>query len=215
MLIILNFILTNMHPEILTETQTNLLPLVKQFSRNFYLVGGTAIAFHLGHRRSIDFDLFTDKKFENLAIRKKIRKSRHFIDKILKDELDQFTLIIGGVSLTFFRYPFEIEHKVKFESWIFLPNLLTLAAMKAYALGRRPKWKDYVDLYFILKQYEIGEIEKRAKEVFGSEFNGKLFRGQLAYFEDINYSEKVEFLTGFEVSDDKVKKVLIEASLTR
>lgn len=204
-----------MHPEILTETQTNLLPLVKQFSRNFYLVGGTAIALHLGHRRSVDFDLFTDKKFENLAVRKKIRKSRHFIEKVIKDELDQFTIIIGGVSFTFFRYPFKIEHKIKFNGWISLPDLLTLAAMKAYALGRRPKWKDYVDLYFILKQYKINEIEKQAERIFSNEFNAKLFRGQLAYFEDINYSEKVEFLSGFEVSDAEVKKVLIEASLTR
>lgn len=204
-----------MHPEILTETQTKLLSLVKQFSRGFYLVGGIAIALHLGHRRSIDFNLFTDKKFENLAVRKKIRKSRHFIEKVIKDELDQFTMIIGGVSFTFFRYPFEIEHKIKFEGWIFLPNLLTLAAMKAYALGRRPKWKDYVDLYFILQKHKISEIEKQAEKIFGNEFNAKLFRGQLAYFEDINYSEKVKFLPGFEISDDKVKKALIEASLTR
>ena len=50
-----------MHEKILTEDQKNLLPLVAEFSSDFGLVGGTAIALHLGHRRSIDFDLFSKK----------------------------------------------------------------------------------------------------------------------------------------------------------
>ena len=51
-----------MYPEILSTQQRELLPFISHFKRNFYLVGGTAIALHLGHRRSIDFDLFTEKK---------------------------------------------------------------------------------------------------------------------------------------------------------
>ena len=44
-------------------------------------------------------------------------------------------------------------------------------------------------------------------------FNEKLFKTQLAYFDDINYSEKVEFMPGFEVSDKIIKKALIDFSL--
>lgn len=44
-----------MHKEILNKDQIDLLPLLKEFKREFYLVGGTAIALYLGHRRSIDF----------------------------------------------------------------------------------------------------------------------------------------------------------------
>jgi hypothetical protein len=47
-----------MHLEILSKEQVELLPLVSQFKREFYLVGGTAIALHIGHRESIDFELF-------------------------------------------------------------------------------------------------------------------------------------------------------------
>ena len=47
-----------MHSEILNDRQRELLPLMAQFHREYYLVGGTAIALYLGHRRSIDFDLF-------------------------------------------------------------------------------------------------------------------------------------------------------------
>jgi hypothetical protein len=56
-----------MHRDILSENQIRLLPLIKTYSTDFGLVGGTAIALHLGHRRSIDFDLFTDKDFSNPA----------------------------------------------------------------------------------------------------------------------------------------------------
>ena len=95
-----------------------------------------------------------------------------------------------------------------------IPNLLTLAAMKAFALGGRNKWKVYVDLYFILKDhFSINEVSKKAKELFGGEFNEKIFRNQLAYFDDINYAEQVEFMPGFEVSDETVKNKLIEFSL--
>ncbi|MBW6441419.1 hypothetical protein K0B04_00730 [Patescibacteria group bacterium] len=42
-------------------------------------------------------------------------------------------------------------------------DVLTLGAMKAFALGKRAKWKDYVDLFFILKIHDIGEIVNKAK----------------------------------------------------
>ena len=47
-----------MHIEILSSEQQALLPWAKQFKREFYLVGGTAIALYIGHRKSIIFDLF-------------------------------------------------------------------------------------------------------------------------------------------------------------
>ena len=45
-------------------------------------------------------------------------------------------------------------------------------------------------------------------------FNERLFREQMAYFEGMNYSEKVEFLPGFEISDKKIKKALAEFSIS-
>ena len=54
--------LQNMHKNILSRSQTDLLPLISSFNREYYLVGGTAIALYLGHRRSIDFDLIPGLK---------------------------------------------------------------------------------------------------------------------------------------------------------
>lgn len=202
-----------MRKEILTKEQLELLALLKMFSKDFGLVGGTAIALHLGHRRSVDFDLFTDKVFKNQNILSRILKVSK-IDRIVVNKLDELTLLINGVKFTFFRFPYSVGYPEKIDNIIKMSDLLTLAAMKAFALGMRAKWKDYVDLYFIIKDYySVNEIAKRGKEIFGNEFNEKIFRGQLAYFKDIDYQEEVEYLPGFAISDEKVKKELIKFAL--
>lgn len=203
-----------MRQEVLTDEQIKLLPLVKKFIKDFGLVGGTAIALQIGHRRSIDFDLFSSREFNNGKIRNMIIKSGHKIGKVYKDEAGQFTFFVNKVQFTFFHYPFKIEFSKHFEKILRMPDLLTLAAMKAYALGRRAKWKDYVDLYFIINKYHsIKKITARAKDIFKNEFNERIFREQLTYFKDIDYREEVEYSPGFAVSDAKVKKALIKFSL--
>jgi hypothetical protein len=202
-----------MHDEILTEEQFELLPLLGKFSKDFGLVGGTAIALYLGHRRSIDFDMFSDEPFKNAAVHRKIRNT-HNIQKVFKDEMGQYTFFVNEVQMTFYHFPYKIEYPKKFEDYAIMPNLLTLAAMKAFALGGRNKWKDYVDLYFIIKDhFSVDKISRKANQLFTTEFNEKIFRNQLAYFEDINYAEQVEFMPGFEVPDETIKKSLVEFSL--
>lgn len=202
-----------MHREILIDTQMKLLPMLKAFSPDFGLVGGTAIALHIGHRRSVDFDLFTSARFDNARIRKKILQFSR-IETVMADENEQYTIVANGVKITFLRYPFKIDFTEIFDDVIQLPDVITLAAMKAYALGRRAKWKDYVDLYFIFKDFHaLKEIVKKAEQIFGVDFNEKLFRAQLAYFEDIDYTEKIMYTSGFETNDEVIKKSLIEYSL--
>lgn len=117
--------------------------------------------------------------------------------------------------MTFYRFPYKLDYADKLEKVIKMPDLLTLAAMKAFALGQRAKWKDYVGMYFILNGfYSIDQINQRGREVFGEEYNEKLFKSQLSYFKDINYSEEVEFMPGFAVSDAKIKKALVEFSIS-
>ncbi len=204
-----------MHKEILTKPQKKLLPIIKELSANFYLVGGTAIALHIGHRESIDFDLFTYSKFSNLKIRNLLDK-RVKISKTLINELDQYTVMVNGVKITCLCYPFKVKSNIKPNDIIFMPDLLALAAMKAYALNRRAKWKDYVDLYFILKDYHsLEEIIKKAESIFKKEFSRKNFLSALSYFKDIDYSEKINYLPGFEVSNEKVKKTLKTFSLSQ
>lgn len=202
-----------LHKEILTQEQVALFPLLKKFGKEFGLVGGTAIALHIGHRRSIDFDFFSYRNFRNIHLKKKIQSVTK-IGKILVDKKGEFTFIANNVKITFFNYPFEIDYLVSLDTIITIPDIATLAAMKAYALGRRANWKDYVDLYFIIKGYHsIHDIIKKGEDIFGKEFNSKIFRTQLSYFDDINYDEKVEFLPGQEISEKKMREELIEFSL--
>jgi len=202
------------HPEVFTKDQEKLLPVVRSFSRSFYLVGGSAIALYIGHRESIDFDLFKYGEFNKSSIKTKF-KQKAKIDEIIRNTFDELTLLSNDVKFTFFCFPYKIKTPEKFREIIKLPTLLTLASMKAFALGGRNKWKDYVDMYFILRDYyKISDIIKEARKNFGSEFNEKLFRTQLSYFKDIDFTEKVIYTKGFEVDDKEIKKSLIEFSLS-
>ena len=198
-----------MHKEILNKNQVELLPLLKEFKREFYLVGGTAIALYIGHRRSIDFDLFKPTSFSAKRIISKL-DTHHFTYKVTRNVSEQLNLILSDVKFTFFEYPFPVQPEFLFENYIKIPSLLDLAAMKAYALGRRSKWKDYVDLYFILKDhYSVKQIAQQAELIFGQLFSEKLFRIQLCFFKDIDYAEEVEYLIQ-AVSDSEVKDFLTE-----
>ncbi len=123
-------------------------------------------------------------------------------------------IVIEGVKFTFLNYLFSIEKKIKFENYISMPTLLDLAAMKAFALGGRAKWKDYVDLYFILKQnIKLNSICDKAKSIFADKFNKKLFHQQLSYFEDINYSEPIIYVGNQRPSEQEIKDFLTEQAL--
>jgi len=133
-----------MHTETLTREQDELLEYVSAFKREFYLVGGTAIALQLGHRRSIDFDLFTSRKIKPLTLRRQAEQSG-FPLILLGEDVDQIHFLLNNVKVTFFAYPYPVDHPVMLEHVISMPTLLSLAAMKAFALGRLAKWKDYLD----------------------------------------------------------------------
>ena len=202
-----------MHEEILTKEQHDLLPLVGKFRERFGLVGGTAIALHIGHRESIDFDMFSPEEFQNRSVRDVFRRAGKEIT-VLRALTGQFTFVVDGVYMTFFHFPYPITYSESFGKAARMPTLLTLAAMKAFALGQRSKWKDYVDLYFILRDFHsLEEVARQAETLFGSEFNAKLFRQQLSFFDDVSYKEEITFKPGFEVPGAEIKKALTEYSL--
>lgn len=203
-----------MYKDILNYNQTMLLGLIRQFKNNFYMAGGTAIALQIGHRHSIDFDLFAEESLNALKIIRLIKKAGFTIEATLEDSPEELTIVVNGVKITFLEYPFKIERSVDFDGILTMPDLLTLSAMKAYSLGKRSKWKDYIDLYFIIKDYfSIKDISRRAKEIYAGGVNERLFREQLCYFEDIDFSEAIDF-AGEPISDeiikDFLKKVCVE-----
>lgn len=202
-----------MHKEILSSNQLELIPLLRIFSKQFFLVGGTAIGLQTGHRKSIDFDLFSNDAIKPQSIKNRL-KEQEITFELIHQEYDQLHLMIKDVKLTFFTFPYQIEADKSFENIINMPALLDLGAMKALALGGRAKWKDYVDMYFLLKyHYSLHDIEQKAKELFGDAFSPKLFRQQLAYFKDIDYSEQVYFIKE-EPTRSEIEAFLINSATT-
>ena len=196
-----------MYPKVLTKNQADLLPLIATFKREFYLVGETAIALQLGHRESLDFDLFKKTGVHITKIAKQIEAHSLSFTLIHKDS-NQLHIWINNIKFTFFEYGFDVPHPVWFEKTISMPSLTDLGAMKAYALGRRAKWKDYVDLYWLLKYHcTLNDIMVRAKVLFGNLFTEKLFRQQLCYYKDIDFSEEVKYV------HDPVSQATIESFL--
>jgi len=77
-----------MHEEVLSEKQTELLPLISSFSSDFGIIGGTAVALQLGHRRSIDFDLITFSQLDASNIRGHIGGNLK-VDAVLVDQTNE------------------------------------------------------------------------------------------------------------------------------
>lgn len=197
-----------MYDNILSENQKQLLPFIQSFKKECYLVGGTAIALHIGHRESIDFDLFKLSNINKIKITQRL-KDFDLTYRLIFTDSQSFHIVCKGVKITFFQYPFKIKTNSLFQE-VKMTDLLHLAAMKAYAMGRRAKWKDYVDLYFILKDHHtLDEINIKSKEIYKELFSPKLFLQQLCYFNDIDYSEPVSYCID-PVSDDVVKAFLTD-----
>lgn len=158
--------------------------------------------------------MFTEGKVNLLSIKKQVLTSG-FRSHIINQKSDQIHFLINGVKLTFFQFPFSLPATVNHKSYFRIPDMQTLAAMKAFALGGRGKWKVYVDLYYLIKFHlTTKEICDKAKELFTNVFSPVLFYKQLCYFNDISFDEQVEFTPGFEVSEEEVKDFLTDAALT-
>ena len=160
---------------------------LKRFSKNFTLAGGTAIMLQIGHRMSFDFDCFGRQKLSETLPRKVRDVFGKFIYLKLRTS-EQITFHTEkGVEITFVYHPYKpLREPIETDS-ITLFHLDDLAANKAYTIGRRGVWRDYVDLFFLLKWklYDLQAIIALAEKKFTVEFSEKLFLAQLTYFDDI------------------------------
>lgn len=193
--------------EILDDKRQKVWNALKNFSRLGVLGGGTALALQLGHRKSLDFDFFCPKPIEEDLLIK--AKKRFGNIEVLLNSSDELTFLTSeGVKITFLYYPFEFKHKL-FLDGLYLLRVCDIAAAKAYTLNRRGNFKDYVDLYFILKSgVPLKRIIEDARAIYGNLFSEKLFLSQLLYTKDINRQEfkEVVFMEGHKASLNQLEK---------
>ena len=183
-----------MHPEVLDKKRQNIFSYLAEF-KDFYLAGGTALALQINHRISVDFDLFSRKEIsKNLLTKVK----NVFTDKnivVSVNNPDELTVFIDKIKVTFLKYPFPIIlDLIEYEKVGFL-DTQEIAATKAYTIGKRGSYKDYVDLYFIFKEKHssLSRVIKLAEQKYKEEFNSRLFLEQLIFLQDIQ-DEKILFL---------------------
>ena len=176
-----------MHFEVLNKKSIELFPFFNNF-KGFYLAGGTGLALQIGHRISVDFDFFTPK-----GISKKLLNQceqvfhNHKISSSINNS-DELTIFVNDIKTTFLRYHYPIMTKTLNCKGVAIFSTKEIAVTKAYTIGRRGSFKDYVDLYFSIKEgyTTLSEIIDLADKKYGNSFNSRLFLEQLLYLEDID-----------------------------
>jgi hypothetical protein len=181
-----------MFSEALSDKAKGIFPKLIHFN-DFCLAGGTALALQIRHRMSVDFDLFSEKDIpDNLF--DKVKKTFSGCSLSLSvSNPGELTVFIEEIKTTFLRYPFPILSEIIDYEGVKLLSVKEIAATKAYTIGRRGSYKDYVDLYFIIagKYASLDEIIDLAEKKYGGEFNSRLFLEQLVYLGDIEDIEIV------------------------
>ena len=146
------------------------------------LVGGTALALQLGHRKSVDLDLFGDISAEGIEIRNALEE--HFSVSVIKESKNIKIYQIDGIKVdivNYSRYPW-IENPVE-EDCITLAGIKDIAAMKVAAIIGRGTKKDFIDMNRLLQIFSLKEILDMYMQKYP---DGSLFIAlkSLAYFED-------------------------------
>ena len=128
----------------------------KDYLKHFFLVGGTALSLQIGHRVSVDLDLFTDKDYSTDELIPLLLKE-YSVSPILQHPQ---TLIceINGVKVDFIRFRYKIIRPLFVEKGIRMLSVDDIAPMKLDAITGRGRKKDFYDLYFLLKRYSIEQL---------------------------------------------------------
>lgn len=207
--------ISKIHYEVLDHKRlklfNSLAPLLVQ---SFVLSGGTALALQIKHRKSFDFDFFCDKEISSNLIGK--LKNLIKISTLLvntRDELSFMTPDDIKVSLIYYPFfKFKDDKFVELQNGIKLFTINEISAQKAYAIGRRGTYRDYYDLYSILKDsyLTLKEIIEISQKIYSSVFNPKLFLEQLVYFEDLTNFEIIPIDESLKTPDFKDVKLFLE-----
>ncbi|MFH0925926.1 MAG: nucleotidyl transferase AbiEii/AbiGii toxin family protein [bacterium] len=194
--------------EILDKKRIAILPLLREFKKDFYLAGGTGLALQIGHRDSIDFDFFSLREINTQKLFNKIAKvfQGYEVLKILEEENTLSVLIDKEIKLSFLTYDYKMIGKFIEEKDLKIASLEDIACMKLSAVTGRASNKDYIDLYFILRKDSLENLFKKSIKKFPN-LDTNLILKSLLYFDDIK-NEKINFKNNNQVEFKVVKRFL-------
>lgn len=175
--------------DVLSPPQRRLWSELTAVRSSFVLYGGTAIAVHLGHRASIDFDFFGTARFDP----DRVYGSLPFLRgaEVLQKASDTLTCLVdrqGEVRVSFFGVAGLAavrEPVVSPDNQLPVAALIDLAATKAAVIQKRAQAKDYIDLDAILSRgISLSATLAAAKHIYGRAFNPQITLKALTYFAD-------------------------------
>jgi len=161
----------------------------------------------LGHRKSIDLDFFSSSfpKFEIL-----VAKLKTLNPKVINQDKGTLDLYIDGVKVSFLEYKYPLVGDFLEFDQVKVASLEDIACMKLSAISSRGSKKDFIDLYFILQKFSLGEL----LDLFEKKFKGVNYQmshilKSLVYFEEAEKQPDPVFLTYFDWQ--KAKKFIEES----
>ena len=185
----------------------NKLGFLKDYG--FYLAGGTSLALQIGHRTSLDFDFYTKKEFEPQSLREEFDKR---FKKVREIHVAGGTLVldIGGIELSFFKYPYKlVKPCAKLEN-VDLASLEDIAAMKIIAISQRGRRRDFIDIYFLIQIFGLKKIIELTTKKY-SMFNNYVGLQGLSYFKDADGDLEVQRIKLLKkISWERIKKHIIK-----
>lgn len=176
--------------------------------KGYVLVGGTALALQIGHRLSVDIDLFGQSEIDHdqyLEILKQAGKVQ-----TIKRSKNILILTVNDIKIDFVDYKYPFITPFVIQQNIRLASLQDIAAMKLNAIAGRGVKKDFIDLYYLLQYFSFYEMLDFYNKKYpdGSEF---IVRKSVVYFDDADKESSPEVFDN--VSWDLMKKEIIKKVL--
>ena len=180
--------------------------------KDYFLVRGTALALQLGHRISVDIDLFTQKELNIPEITGYLVQNHSKKYQILNSQKMIYQVMIDGIKVDFVQHPFNLVEDVFHDNGIAYLGKKDIAAMKLHAIetsGNRAK--DFVDIYFLLQEMPLEKMFEYYRKKYSTDniFNAKR---SLGFFEDIQKeSWKEVLIINQKIPATVIKKTIINA----
>ncbi len=200
-----------MYSKILNNPQKKIIEQLDFLSANVYLAGGTALALQMGHRTSLDLDFFTKEHFDIEIILKNLQERFPNI-KITRALKDTLLAEIDGVSFSLFYYPYQLLKPLKVFEAIKVVSLEDIAAMKMIAISMRGKSRDFIDVYFLLKRFNLKEILGFTSKKYPTFQQMSILKG-LIYFDDADKEEDVD--RGIKIFDKNFNWEIAKREITK
>jgi len=174
--------------------------------KQFVLVGGTALSLHIGHRKSVDLDLFTIEDFETNNIVPLLSEAYDL--KIIFQNPKTLICSINDIKVDFIRFKYKIIRPIVEVDGIRMMSVDDIAAMKLDAITGRGKKKDFYDLYYLMQQFSIEKLFELFLEKYPHQTLLHVARS-MSYFVDAE-NDTPPFVFDKKVTWQKVKKAIAD-----